>query len=123
MRSGTWLGLGLCAALLGCGGDDGGGLLDGFAGSGGSAALAAGSSGAGSGGQAAAGSAGSEQAGSGGTAASDKLKMSIIARAVPVGGQEHVCVVVELPNAEPIWVDRIEAVLSGGSHHLIVDRK
>lgn len=49
--------------------------------------------------------------------------MSIIARAVPVGGQEHVCVVVELPNSAPIWVDRIDAVLSGGSHHLIVDRK
>jgi hypothetical protein len=34
-----------------------------------------------------------------------------------------VCVTLELPNAQPVWVDRIDAVLSGGSHHLIVDRR
>ena len=67
--------------------------------------------------------AGGAAAGSGGGSAAQKLKLSIVARSVPPDGQEHVCVVVELPNAEPVWVNRVDAVLSGGSHHLIVDRK
>ncbi len=47
----------------------------------------------------------------------------IVASSVAPGGQEHVCVTLELPNTEAIWIDRIRAELSGGSHHLIVDRR
>jgi hypothetical protein len=117
MRSFGWLGL--CAALLGCG-NRAGPLILAFAGAGGSQPSAAGESAAGSQAQAA----GAAAAGSGGVVgSSDTLKLAIVARGVPPDGQEHVCVVVELPNTLPVWVDRIDAVLSGGSHHLIVDRK
>jgi hypothetical protein len=51
------------------------------------------------------------------------LNAKIIAKAVPPEGQEHVCVVVELSNETPVWVNRVTASLSGGSHHLIVDRQ
>jgi len=41
---------------------------------------------------------------------------------VASGDEQHHCVVVELPNTEPVWVDSLHATLTDGSHHLIVDR-
>ena len=41
---------------------------------------------------------------------------------VAAGDEQHHCVVVELPNAQPVWVDALHATLTDGSHHLIVDR-
>ena len=41
---------------------------------------------------------------------------------VAAGDEAHHCVVVELPNAQPVWVDALHATLTSGSHHLIVDR-
>jgi hypothetical protein len=51
------------------------------------------------------------------------LSAKIVAKAVPPAGQEHVCVVVDLGNEAPVWVNKVSAELSGGSHHLIVDRQ
>ena len=48
--------------------------------------------------------------------------VSIVARNVAPGGEAHVCVVVGLPNTERVWVNEILGTLSGGSHHLVVDR-
>jgi Copper type II ascorbate-dependent monooxygenase, C-terminal domain len=56
-------------------------------------------------------------------AAANTLNASIVVHQVPAGGEEHMCVVVELPNAEPVWVNEVHATLSEGSHHLIVDRQ
>jgi hypothetical protein len=77
------------------------------------------------------GSAGIVTAGAGGTAAvsggsaasSGKLTAQIVARAIPPGGEEHVCVITALENSEQVWVNEVHASLSGGSHHLIVDRE
>jgi hypothetical protein len=52
-----------------------------------------------------------------------QLKAAILMSQVPAGGEQHSCVVVELPNAKPVWVNEIHATLSAGSHHLIVDRR
>lgn len=50
-----------------------------------------------------------------------KITARITIRTEP--GEEHVdCVVVELPNTDPIWVDRLVANYGPGGHHLLVDR-
>jgi hypothetical protein len=69
----------------------------------------------------AAGSGGAPAAGSG--APANKLQAQIVAKNIPPEGQEHVCVVVDLGNAASVWVSEVSATLSGGSHHLIVDRQ
>lgn len=51
------------------------------------------------------------------------MKAQIVVKSVPPDGQEHVCVVVDLGNEAPVWVNKVSASLSGGSHHLIVDRQ
>lgn len=51
------------------------------------------------------------------------MKAQILVKNVPPDGQQHVCVVVDLGNEAPVWVNRVSASLSGGSHHLIVDRQ
>lgn len=52
-----------------------------------------------------------------------QIEAQIIVRNVAPGAEQHVCVVVELPNTDAVWVDEVNATLSGGSHHLIVDRQ
>jgi Copper type II ascorbate-dependent monooxygenase, C-terminal domain len=52
-----------------------------------------------------------------------RIEAQILVRSVLPGAEQHVCVVVELPNSDHVWIDRIDATLSGGSHHLIVDRQ
>jgi hypothetical protein len=52
-----------------------------------------------------------------------RIRARIIPRRVSPGAEKHVCVVVELPNPERVWVDEIHATLTAGSHHLIVDRR
>jgi hypothetical protein len=52
-----------------------------------------------------------------------RIQAQIIARSVSPGAEEHVCVTVELPNQNAVWIDRVHATLTGGSHHLIVDRQ
>jgi hypothetical protein len=42
---------------------------------------------------------------------------------IPSGDEAHRCVLVELPNTDTVWVSTLHASLSGGSHHLIVDRR
>lgn len=42
---------------------------------------------------------------------------------VAPGAEEHVCVVVELPNSDAVWVNDLHASLTSGTHHLIVDRE
>ncbi len=51
------------------------------------------------------------------------IRASIIARQVTPGDEQHVCVVVHLPNTDAVWIDQVHATLTGGSHHLIVDRQ
>jgi hypothetical protein len=51
------------------------------------------------------------------------LTIEINARAIPAGGENHVCVVLPLPNTEPAFITSMHATLSAGSHHLIVDRR
>jgi hypothetical protein len=51
------------------------------------------------------------------------IQASIIARQIQPGAEQHVCVVVELPNPDDTWINQIHATLSGGSHHMIVDRQ
>jgi hypothetical protein len=41
---------------------------------------------------------------------------------VPVGAEDHVCQVVALDTAVPLWLNAVNATLSPGSHHVIVDR-
>jgi hypothetical protein len=87
----------------------------------GGAAGESGSAGTGGGsGGGAAGSAGSGGAGSG--ASSDALRLTVTARDVPGGGEDHVCVTLALPNTQALWVKSVHATLTTGSHHLIVDR-
>lgn len=50
------------------------------------------------------------------------LRAEIVARAVAPGDEQHVCVVIPLDNAVPVWVNAMRAELHEGSHHLIVDR-
>jgi hypothetical protein len=52
-----------------------------------------------------------------------RIKARITALQVAPGGENHVCVTLELPNPNPVWVGQINATLSGGSHHMIVDRR
>ena len=42
---------------------------------------------------------------------------------VPSGAEDHRCVLVELPNSEPVWVSALHASLGNGSHHMIIDRR
>jgi hypothetical protein len=60
-----------------------------------------------------------------GTSAGDssQLTAAILISQVPAAGEQHTCVIVELPNTQPVWVNEIHATLSTGSHHLIVDRR
>lgn len=51
------------------------------------------------------------------------MRATIVARAVPPGEDQHVCVVLPLLNNEQVWVNRMVGILEGGSHHLIVDRR
>jgi hypothetical protein len=52
-----------------------------------------------------------------------RIEAQIIARDVAPGAEQHVCVTVELPNQDVAWVNQVRATLTGGSHHLIVDRR
>jgi hypothetical protein len=54
--------------------------------------------------------------------AGDPMRLAISAKAVPSGGEDHICVTLAAPNAEVGWVTSIHATLTVGSHHLIVDR-
>jgi hypothetical protein len=66
----------------------------------------------------------SASAGTGGsTAPVAPLSVKITARAIPQNGENHVCVVVPLPNTQRAWITSIHATLTVGSHHLIVDRR
>ena len=80
----------------------------------GSAAVAAGS-GAVAGGS---GVAGSTSPSSGGSNA----QLKITAHAIPPSGEQHICVVLPLPNEQRAFITSIHATLTPGSHHLIVDR-
>jgi len=61
--------------------------------------------------------------GKGGVSQSDgKLAAFIELNDVPSGAEAHRCVLVELPNTEPVWVSALHAWLGNGSHHMIVDR-
>jgi hypothetical protein len=61
--------------------------------------------------------------GKGGVSQSDgKLAAFIEINDVPSGAEAHRCVLVELPNTEPVWVSALHASLGNGSHHMIVDR-
>jgi len=93
------------------------------AGTGGAASMPSVPMDAGAGG--AASGAGGGAAGAAGSVApgTSPLSIEITARAVPAGGEDHVCVVLPLPNAEPAWVTSMRATLTAGSHHLIVDRR
>jgi hypothetical protein len=51
------------------------------------------------------------------------LKAQIVIKQAASGEEQHQCVVVELPNADPVWVTALHAQLSDGTHHLIVDRR
>jgi hypothetical protein len=108
-----------------------GGAPNGGATSSGGAILPGGGS-TGSGGDSRGGSTGSGGAGTGGSSGTEgsrvsfdgkRYEVALIARNVPPGDEQHVCVVVALPNTESIWVDQVDATLTGGSHHLIVDRQ
>jgi hypothetical protein len=87
----------------------------------------------GSGGQNGGPGAGGGPAGTGGQASTPSgtgvsidgnvLRVTVVARDVPPGDDQHVCVVLPLPNEEPVWVRRMVGILEGGSHHLIVDRQ
>ena len=62
--------------------------------------------------------------GKGGTTQKDgKLSAFIEISDVPSGAEAHRCVVVELPNTEPVWASEFHATLTNGSHHMIVDRR
>ena len=109
-----------------------GGAVSGSGGAIGSGGAVSGSGGAIGSGGVAAGTGGS-QVGTGGSPAGThgsevsfdgtRIRASIIARRVAPGGEHHVCVVVHLPNPGRVWVDDLHATLTGGSHHLIVDRR
>jgi hypothetical protein len=72
----------------------------------------------------AAGSGGTAGAGGSGTSFDGtRIRARITAERVPGGGEQHVCVTLELPNPSQAWIGTINATLSGGSHHLIVDRR
>jgi hypothetical protein len=69
------------------------------------------------------GAGGSSTAGAGGAGnAAEPMRLAIAARSVPPGGEDHVCVVLALPNQQVAWLESIHATLTSGSHHLIVDR-
>ena len=73
-----------------------------------------------------AGSGGSSDAGAHAgehTGTASKFSASIRMPAVQPAAEDHVCVVVDLGNADPVWVNDVHAMLSTGSHHLIVDRR
>ena len=103
----------------GSGGTLGSGGTSGASGSGGSA----GSTGSGgtSGSLGSGGTSGST--GSGTSFDGTRIRARITARQVAPGGENHVCVVLDLPNPEQVWIGQIRATLTGGSHHLIVDRR
>lgn len=62
--------------------------------------------------------------GIGGSTQSDgKLSAFIDLAEIPSGAEEHRCVLVELPNSEPVWVSALHASLGNGSHHMIIDRR
>jgi hypothetical protein len=106
-------GSGGASGSTGSGGASGSTGSGGASGSTGSAGVAGAS---GSGGTAGAGGSGTSFDGT-------RIRARITAQQIPPGGENHVCVVVELPNPEIAWIGNINATLSGGSHHLIVDRR
>lgn len=95
------------------------------AGQGGQVAGTGGSQSTGTGGTQSTAGAGGAQAGPGSSVSFDgsRIQAQIIARGVTPGAEQHVCVIVEVPNQNAVWVDQVRATLSGGSHHLIVDRQ
>jgi hypothetical protein len=103
------LGAGSGASATGGAGGAGGATMMAGAGSGGLGASAGSNASAGAGGAAAPGSA--------------PLQVKITARAIPNLGENHVCVVVPLPNTARGYITSIHASLTAGSHHLIVDRR
>lgn len=51
------------------------------------------------------------------------LAASIVMRDVAPGVEDHVCAVVALDNPAPIWASTLDATLSEGTHHIVVDRR
>jgi hypothetical protein len=127
-RFGSVVALGLLGSLApACSGDgsEGGAGPGSAAGTGGSQSAGAGGAGnpaAGGSGPAGSGGQPSAPRGSEVTLEGNTIRATITARNVPPGEDQHVCVVVPLPNEEPIWVNKLTGILEGGSHHLIVDR-
>jgi hypothetical protein len=114
--------LGLAFLLGACSSDDNSaGTSGGNAGAGGSAGAGGGTGE--TGGSSSSGS-GDVPAGEGSTMRFDgsKFEASITARNVAPGEDEHVCVILEMPTDERVFVSDVQATLRGGSHHLIVDR-
>ncbi|HEX7671899.1 MAG TPA: hypothetical protein VF395_20030 [Polyangiaceae bacterium] len=52
-----------------------------------------------------------------------RIQAHIRVASVRPGDEDQVCVTLDLGNAETIWANDLRASLSGGSHHLIVDRR
>jgi hypothetical protein len=111
------------ASSSGGAGSHGGAAASGGASSGGSvgAGGATSSGGASSGGSAGAGGATSASIGTV-TGDSTHIHASLLMHAVTASAEDHVCVVLTLPNAGVAWVSSVHATLTTGSHHLIVDR-
>jgi hypothetical protein len=69
------------------------------------------------------------EAGTGGTTAPGQpngqtpLRLEIKMTAVLASAEDHVCMIVPLPNDKRVWIKSIHATLTRGSHHLIVDRR
>jgi hypothetical protein len=107
----------------GTSGASGNGGTSGAAGNGGTSG-ASGTNGASGGTSGASGAGGtSGSTGSGTSFDGTRIRARITARQVGPGGENHVCVVLELPNPDQVWIGNITAMLTGGSHHLIVDRR
>jgi hypothetical protein len=49
--------------------------------------------------------------------------LKITAHAIPPAGENHICVLLPLPNDAKAYITSIHATLTAGSHHLIVDRR
>jgi hypothetical protein len=73
--------------------------------------------------QAGAGNGGESSGSSSSSGDATHLTAKIILPQVPPGQEEHVCVIVALPNETATWATEVHATLGEGSHHLIVDRR
>jgi hypothetical protein len=109
------------ACVVGCGSSGSGPSTD-VSGSGGSVT---GTGGASSGGITGSGGAIGSTNGDIGTVTGDgtHITASLLMRQVPASQEDHVCVVLALPNTDVAWVNDVHATLTTGSHHLIVDRQ